>query len=330
MKNKFLLGVLYCLGAVLSWGGMFPVMGSALKVMNPFAFTAIRYTIAGLLFFCFLLYKEGKASLNLEGRWLPVWILGSLGFAGFGFLVFLGQKMAGESGAVCASVMMAMMPLLSILINWLFRNIKPLKWSPFFILMSFTGAMFVVTKGRFDSLLVLGDHVTADTLLILGALCWVIYTIGGSFFPKWSPVRYTSLTTALGVPTIWTVNIILYAVGYQSVPSMEIVTSILPQIAYMVLVAGFAGVLWWNMGNKILTPINGVLFMDIVPTTTFVISAVRGYKFSGFELLGVSLTIMALVFNNIYQRFATPKPAAPVVQAPVVAAAAGDQRAVGS
>jgi drug/metabolite transporter (DMT)-like permease len=308
MNNRYVLGVVCCLVAVLSWGGMFPIMGSALTVVNPFLFTAIRYTAAAGLFLGLLYWKEGKQALRLEKRTLTLWLLGSLGFAGFGFFVFLGQKMAGPSGAVSASVMMALMPLLSVLINWLFRGVKPLRYSLCFVLMSFIGVLCVVTRGDFASLLQLEEHVLADVLMLLGAVCWVIYTIGASAFPGWSALRYTALTTALGVSTIWLVNVVLGVLGGNELPTFAALVSIWPQFAYMIVIAGFVGVFAWNSGNKIVTPINGVLFMDIVPLTTIVIAALQGYAFSQAEFLGAGLTITALILNNLYQRLVGAKP----------------------
>jgi len=75
------------------------------------------------------------------------------------------------------------------------------------------------------------------------------------------------------------------------------------------------GVLSWNSGNKIIGSLNGVLFMDVVPLTTFAISAWQGYRFSKAELAGATVTGTALVMNNIYQRFAS-RPRA-VTSAPV-------------
>ena len=283
----------------------FPVMGSALEVMNPFLFTAIRYSAAGLMFLAFLAWREGRGALRLGGRVGALWILGSLGFAGHGFLVFLGQKLAGPSGALSASVMMALMPMLSILVNWLLRGIRPLRWSPLFVAMSFLGVLLVVTRGDFRALTRLRENVLADVLILLGALCWVIYTVGATWFPTWSAVRYTALTTAFGLPTILAVNVVLFLAGRNALVSRDTLLSLVPHLAYMVVVAGFIGVLFWNSGNKIVTPINGVLFMDVVPTTTFAISALRGYHFNASEMLGVSLTISALVLNNVYQRMAS-------------------------
>ena len=51
--------------------------------------------------------------------------------------------------------------------------------------------------------------------------------------------------------------------------------------------------------NKIVTPINGVLFMDVVPMTTFAISALRGYTFNSAELFGVSLTVTRRNFEAV-------------------------------
>jgi drug/metabolite transporter (DMT)-like permease len=310
MNRRYFFGIICCLTAVLSWGGMFPIMGSALTVVNPFLFTAVRYTAAAALFLGCLFFAEGRQAFRLDGRGAALWLLGSLGFAGFGFFVFLGQQMAGKSGAVSASVMMALMPLLSVLINWLFRGIRPLRYSLGFVLMSFVGVLFVVTRGDFGSLLLLRENVLADVLMLLGALCWVVYTIGAAAVPGWSPLRYTALTTALGVSTVWAVNVALGLLGHNRVPDLGALVSIWPQFAYMIGIAGFVGVLSWNSGNRILTPINGVLFMDVVPLTTIAIAALQGYLFSRAELFGAGLTIVALVLNNVYQRAAGARPAA--------------------
>ncbi len=66
--------------------------------------------------------------------------------------------------------------------------------------------------------------------------------------------------------------------------------------------AGVLGVLRWNLGNSILTPLNGLLFMDVVPVTAFAISASQGTVTTHLQLLGASLTAAALIMNNVYMR----------------------------
>jgi len=301
--SPYTKGVLFCLIATVSWGAMFPVMNSALLHIDPFTFTSLRYLIAGLAFFALLLWREGSAALHLRGERVGLaWFLGTAGFAGFGFLVFLGQQLAGKEGALTASITMATQPMLGLLVNWIIRKIAPPVYSFLFILLSFCGVILVVTKG--DLLLYIHEpqSLTPNILILLGALCWVTYTIGATFFPKWSPYKYTTVTTALGLTSVFTINGILYLTGTVAVPSLHAITSILPHLAYMSLVAGFIGVLCWNIGNKILTPLNGVLFMDVVPLTAFIISSLQGVVPVSAQLLGGSFTALALILNNLYLR----------------------------
>src|SRR4051812_38771580 len=108
METKYLRGSIFCLLATISWGCQFPVMTSALTRMDPFNFTAIRYSIAVLAFIALLVAKEGWGSMSLKGeRWGLAWLFGTAGFTGFGFLAFWGQQLAGPTGALTASIMMA-------------------------------------------------------------------------------------------------------------------------------------------------------------------------------------------------------------------------------
>jgi hypothetical protein len=74
------------------------------------------------------------------------------------------------------------------------------------------------------------------------------------------------------------------------------------------------GVLCWNLGNKILTPLNGVLFMDVVPITAFTVSAIQGIRPGPVQIVGASITAVALILNNIYLRHRMAP--APVAAAP--------------
>jgi drug/metabolite transporter (DMT)-like permease len=303
MKHNYLNGAVFCLIATLSWGAMFPVMTSALAHVDPFHFTAARYTIAGLAFALLLLYKEGPRAFRLKGeRVFLAWLLGTAGFAGFGFLVFLGQQLAGPTGALTASIVMATMPLLGVLANWVIRGVKPLKATLGFISMSLVGVLLVITEGNIDALLNRPASFAAYLPLLAGALCWVVYTIGTGFFPTWSAYRYTTITTLLGLTSVFAITAVLDLTHVIRMPSAEATITVLPHLLYMSLVAGMIGVLAWNMGNKIITPLNGVLFMDVVPVTAFIISALTGLVPHPTQVYGAMITATALILNNLYQR----------------------------
>lgn len=301
--NIYLKGLICCLLATISWGAMFPVMTHALTRIDPFNFTTLRYSIAGIAFALLLIYREGRTAFRLKGeRWGLAWLFGTLGFAGFGFLVFLGQHLAGPDGALTASIMMATMPMLGLLTIWALKKVRPRAKTFGFILLSFSGVVLVITNGNMLSVLHSPVSLTANLLLIAGALCWVLYTIGGSYFPTWSPVRYTTLTTLLGMTSVAAIDLLLMATGTISVPDVASVVSVIPHLLYMALVAGLMAVLCWNIGNSIITATNGVLFMDVVPVTAFIVSALNGVVPTHVQIVGATITATALILNNLSQR----------------------------
>ncbi|MCC3375663.1 EamA family transporter [Cohnella sp. REN36] len=70
----------------------------------------------------------------------------------------------------------------------------------------------------------------------------------------------------------------------------------------MILITGVLAVFTWNIGNKIMKPENGMLFMNIVPVTTLTISALQGVEVGRLQLAGTLIVIIALVMNNLIQR----------------------------
>lgn len=110
------------------------------------------------------------------------------------------------------------------------------------------------------------------------------------------------MTTWLGLTTIVAVNLLLFVAHVVPVPSAAALLAIVPHLLYMGLIAGFLGILCWNLGNRILTPLNGVLFMDVVPVTTFIVSSIAGVIPTRMQLAGACMTGTALVLNNLYLR----------------------------
>lgn len=305
--SAYFKGVFLCLVATISWGAMFPVMDAALSIIDPFTFTFLRYSIAGLAFIALLIYKEGIESLKISLIQAGLaWFFGSVGFAGFGFLVFLGQQLAGKDGVLSASIIMATQPMLGIILAWVLKGLVPRKISLIFIVLSLIGVITVITSGDFSTLIGTPISFKADGLMFLGALSWVLYSFGGSYFPEWSPYKYTAITTVLGLITIAVINVVLLNANVIQIPDVNTIISISPSLTYMALIAGFLAVLSWNIGNKTLGSNNAVLFIDVVPITAFAISAVQGSVPTNMQLIGAAITALALICNNIYLRLFKP------------------------
>ena len=172
--------------AAVSWGGMFQVAKPLLPQIDAFHMTAIRYGGAAFLFAGLLAYREGRGAFRLEGRGMLLWLYGSLGFAGFNLLAFTGLA---HSRPEHAAVIMALMPLMTALVNWGMRGTRPASHTLVAIAIALTGVVLVVSNGHLSALSASGQ-VGGDLLLLLGALCWVFYTLGAARFTHWSPLRW--------------------------------------------------------------------------------------------------------------------------------------------
>ena len=284
--------------AATAWGGLFPVAMVTLPVLDPFHMTAIRYGITAIIFATLLAVVEGPQALNPEGRVLRAALLGSVGFAGLGLLVFIGlEHSRPEHGAV----IMATQPLIAAVAAWWLRGVRPARATLAFLGVALVGVLLVVTKGRFAGLTGEGTGF-GDLLMLLGAVSWVVYTLGAADFPSWSPLRYTALTCVLSLPAIFGAAAVATAAGYVSNPSALAVESIGWQLAYIIGIASVLGVLSWNAGNKLLGVANGMLFINFVPVTVFAIRIVQGHHFQPVEFLGAALVIAALIGNNVVVR----------------------------
>ena len=306
--------------AALGWGGLFPVAMVTLPVLDPFHMTAVRYGITAIIFVGLLAVIEGPRSLLLEGRGFRAAALGTSGFAGLGMLAFVGlQYSRPEHGAI----IMATQPLIAAVAAWAIRGERPARSTLAFLAVALAGVLLVVTKGRVSGLFAGGTGI-GDVLLFLGAVSWVIYSLGAADFPSWSPLRYTAITCVLSLPAIFGMTAIATVTGYVSTPSVAAVESVGWQLAYIIGIASVLGVLSWNAGNKIVGVANGVLFINFVPVTVFAIRIAQGHRFQAIEFVGAVLVIGALIANNVVARqTAAPKQArgtgnklSPVLTAP--------------
>ena len=213
-------------------------------------------------------------------------------------LVFVGlQYSRPEHGAI----IMATQPLIAALAAWVIRGARPARSTLAFLAIALTGVLLVVTKGHVSGLFV-GGTGFGDLLLFLGAVAWVIYSLGAADFPSWSPLRYTAITCLLSLPAIFGATAIATVTGYVSTPSIADVESVSWQLAYIVGIASVLGVLSWNAGNKIVGVTNGVLFINFVPVTVFAIRIAQGHRFQPIEFVGAALVIGALIANNVVAR----------------------------
>jgi drug/metabolite transporter (DMT)-like permease len=292
------LGVLFATTTAVTWGGQFVVGKSALQTVNAFPLSTVRYAVAGLLWLVVLVAVEGRDALRLDGRGLRLLWLGSLGFAGFNLFAYTGLAHARPQSA---SLIVALAPLLTALVLWRRTGVRPALATFALLALALAGVALVISGGHPTSI-VNGSIGWGDGLVLAGVFSFVLYSLATAEFSDFSPLRYTTLTAALGWLTMAAATAVALGSGLVSRPSGHQLWDVTPQIAYLAIPGAFLAVLTWNAGFRRLGAQNAVLFGNLIPVTTFAIEIVRGYRPNAVELAGAALTISALVANNLLGR----------------------------
>lgn len=286
--------------AGLAWGTMFPIGAAALHHVDAFNLTAIRYLVASAGFLAVLALVEGRSALRPGRRAAELWALGTLGFAGFNLLVYLGlESTEPEQAAVIVSTM----PLLTIVLRRVLVGVPIARATAALIVVGMAGAALVITRGDLRA-----GFEPGDLLVLAGVLGWVGYTLGAQRFPGWSPLRYTALSAPLGTVSIVAATVVADALGLQELPSAQDVGAAGWDLAYLAGIGGVVAVIAWNEGVRRLGPPVATLFINLVPLTAFAIRTAQGTPPVPAELAGVGLVTLALVGASTRLRRAAPAP----------------------
>jgi drug/metabolite transporter (DMT)-like permease len=290
--------------AALCWGLMFPIAGAALRDVDAVHLTAVRYGLASLGFLAILVLVEGRAALRYDGRFGRVFLLGTAGFAGFNLLVYAAIPHTTPQGG---ALVVATMPLLTVLVRWRLYDARPSRAQLGWAALAFLGVALVLTKGD-PGELVRGAGV-GDVLCLVGALCWVGYTLGAAGLPGWSPLRFTALSAAAGSLSIVMIAVVADVAGWLSFPDAGQWGAVGPELAYITIAGALIGVLAWNDGVKRLGPADASLFMNLVPVAAFAVAIAQGTRPGAVELSGAALALVALVGANVAARRAAERSA---------------------
>lgn len=276
------------------WGAMFPISKHLLANMDPISMTLMRYGIAAPIFLALLYFREGRASLSLEGRGWRLLGLGTLGFVGFNLLMFYG---VGLSKPEHGAVVMALQPLIASLIAWARTGDRPAAKTYVSLAVAVLGVALLVTDGDLAGL---AAHASLLPILMMitGGTSWVLYSGGAARFTGWSPLRYTALSASAGVVALVMLWLIVGAAGGLRLPSVAVLPELLPSMIYVTALAAFLAVLCWNAGVRGLGVQNGVLFVNMVPLTALLVGVLQGKHFGAWELVGAAMVLGSLFITQ--------------------------------
>ena len=252
------------LAVVFIWGFNFVVMKSVFNEnsLAPLAFNAVRLTLAALLLLVVLFVKEGWQPMPRRD-WLEIAGLGVLGNALYQIPFILGLELTTPENS---SLLIATIPiwaaLLAKILGW--ERISGRVWAG--ILLSFAGVVLVALASSqefsLNSLSFLGDLLT-----LAAAICWAGYTVfSKGLLVKYSPLRLSALTLAVGVLGLWTVALpSVLDIRWEGISGwawVAIVYSGALSIALCYVI--------WAAGVKHVGAARTAVYNNLVPVVTFI------------------------------------------------------------
>jgi len=279
----------------LFWGTNFAVVKFALAEMPPLVFNSLRFLFASGLM-VILAHLTGR-SLKFQRRHLLYLIgLGLLGNTAYQLLFIFG---IANTTADNSALILATVPVWVALFGTLFgmERVSGQGWAG--VGISLAGIILIVLGGdRSAHLQFGGASLRGDILILLGTLCWSLYTL--AIRPMLRHYSSTSLTTFSTL--IGTIPLVLIAIPAMANFAWGEVSS----TAWLALIlSGSFGIslayFFWNHGVSKLGSARTSLYSNLTPPIALLVAWLwLGETLTGLQWWGALLALAGVVLARRY------------------------------
>jgi len=185
------------LAAVIIWGFSFIAIKIAIAEVHPFALLALRFGIGAILL-CFIQFHRDRYFLSAFTKrdWISILLLAVIGIAGHNLLQAYGLLF---TTAINTGWIIAVQPLFIALSARLFlaETITPRKAVG--IILGFSGVFLIISRGVFSLTLFRMASTFGDLLVLLSAVTWTAFTVGGrGFLSRFPPLAAITPIMSVG------------------------------------------------------------------------------------------------------------------------------------
>ena len=271
------------------WGGTFVAGRVIAGHVGPFSAAFLRFSIASVFLGLFVWRIRGNLFRLTLKQWVSVILLGMSGVFAYNVFFFKGLGLV-EAGR--AAVIIATTPALIGLFSVLFFKERMTWLNGIGILLSISGAIIVISRGRLA--LMWQGGLGSGELFIFGCVCsWVVFSLIGKTVMK----SVAPLVAIFYASFIGAVALLLPAVLeglFKQIPNYLVVDWW--SLFYLGFFGTVIGFVWYYQGIQAIGATRAGLFINFVP-----VSAVL----SAFLILNEPLTISLLsgtlfVFTGTY------------------------------
>lgn len=275
------------------WAGNFISARAIAPETDPLVLALLRWLVALLLILPWwwpVARREWSAMRqNLPVLcWLSFWSV-----AMFNTMIYLGVETTTASNA---AIFQAIIPVLILLLSWMFYNERVSRLQGLGILLSISGVLVIVSKAELSRLLSLRLN-QGDLWIMVAVASWAIYSVTLRHRPtSISPFGFFGFSVAFGV-----LSLLPFAVWEQGglvVPDWN--SWIWTIVLYIAVFPSILAYLFWNRGVAEVGASTAGLFIYLIPVFGLVLAilflneTLHGYHLTGIILIAVGI-LLAMV-----------------------------------
>ena len=288
-------GVAYLLAALppLFWAGNFLVARVMRDAIPPFQMSFWRWAIAFAILVP-IAWTRTRAEWRQVRRELPsLALLGAIGVTSFNCFIYSALHF---TTVVSAALINSLMPAVTLVFALAILR-EPLPARRLLgLVISFLGAMVIITRGRPSALLELA--LNRGDLLVLGGLTfWSLYTV----LIRWRPTRLAPivfLAATVGFGAFFHLPLVAWEIGTAGQFALNRTSA--AALLYFAIFPSVLAYLFWNRAVAALGPSRTGMFMHLLPIFSAVLAVVfLGERFLGYHAAGILLTLLGVTLVSL-------------------------------
>jgi drug/metabolite transporter (DMT)-like permease len=287
-KNDTRISHLFLIAVVLLWGANVGIVKMAFQYINPVLFSAIRFTVSGILMLLLVLWKERDLRIQKQD-WSLVLVVGGLGIGIYQVFWSIGLQW---TSATNSALIFATQPLLGAVYVDLTKKEAVDRQRYLGMLLALGGVVLVILKPT-ASLYFSTETFWGDFLNLMAAVCAAIFF---SVWPKpllkkYSPMRLLGYCMMIGSVILWIA--VPFCGKLMALDQMG--EKAWWPLVYSILFAGMLGHTLWYEGIGRIGPTKTLIYHYFIPVwATLFNHFLLGEKIFPQQILGGGLILLGV------------------------------------
>ncbi|MCP4670755.1 MAG: DMT family transporter [Desulfobacula sp.] len=260
--------------------------------IKPMALSFYRWFLAFIFILPFAIAHLKKDIILIKQNLAFLFLLSIPSVAVYNSLVYLGAQ---YTSATNISLVVATMPVMTILFSWIMNRDKPFMSQTFGIMISIIGVLIIISKGSWQVLSTFSFN-PGDLLIVISIASWSFYSV---LLKKKqiniAPLSFLTMLIFFGVLSIFP----FYLWEFIVFQGFELKSTTITVFLYLGIFPSILAYLCWNFGVKTAGASIASVFMYLLPVFTSIIACLfLNESFFLYHFAGGLFILFGLIMSS--------------------------------